>query len=89
MLAFVVATQFSFDKPLNLMLLGFVGFICVCIANLAAYSFIALVGYKFNHTMLQALPFIALGLGVDDLFLLLHAFRATMKDWKGFVYLSN
>ena len=83
MLAFVIATQFSCTRRANLMLLGLLGFLCVCVANLAAYGLIALAGYKFNHAMLHALPFIALGLGVDDLFLLLHAFRTTMLEYEG------
>ena len=51
--------------------------------NAAAYGLIALCGYKFNATMTQALPFLALGLGVDDLFLLLHAYKGVMKHLRG------
>ena len=32
---------------------------------------------------LQALPFLALGLGVDDLFMMLHAFKGTMRSHRG------
>lgn len=62
---------------------GGVGFVLILLGNAAAYGIIAIAGVQFNHTMLQALPFLALGLGVDDLFLLLHAFRQVMSDHKG------
>jgi len=84
MFAFVLLSQISFRKKhLNLIFVGGVGFIFILVGNAAAYGIIAIAGVKFNHTMLQALPFLALGLGVDDLFLLLHAFRQVMSDHKG------
>jgi len=83
MLAFVILSQLSWSRYTNMALLGAVGFAAILVANAAAYGFIALVGYKFNHTMMQALPFLALGLGVDDLFLLLHAFKGTMRTHRG------
>jgi len=79
----LVVTQYSSSRTTNFMLLGLLGGILVCLSNLAAYGLIALIDLKFNHTMLQALPFLALGLGVDDLFLVLHAFRTIMKQWSG------
>jgi len=84
MLVFVVISQsLTTVAWKNLGLIGLIGFFLILLANLAAYGTIAIAGYAFNHTMLQALPFIALGLGVDDLFLLLHAFKHTMKEWRG------
>lgn len=84
MFAFVLLSQLSFTKKhLNLIFVGGMGFILILVGNAAAYGIIAIAGIKFNHTMLQALPFLALGLGVDDLFLLLHAFRQVMSDQKG------
>jgi len=84
MLTFVVLSQsITREKWKSMGLLGFLGFCFVLIGNAAAYGLIALAGYKYNYTMLQALPFIALGLGVDDLFLLLHAFKDVMREWRG------
>ena len=83
MLVFVVASQYSRDPHHNLWLLGLAGFVFVLCANAAAYGLMALSGYTFNPTMTQALPFLALGLGVDDLFLLLHAYKGVMKHFRG------
>jgi len=87
MLAFVLLTQIPWggcESHLNFTLLGFCGFFLILVANAAAYGLVAWVlAFKFNMTMLQALPFLALGLGVDDLFLMLHAFRDAMMHYKG------
>jgi len=83
MLAFVVLSQLSWRRYTNFALLGVLGFVAILFANAASYGLIALCGYKYNHTMLQALPFLALGLGVDDLFLLLHAFKSSMRNHRG------
>lgn len=83
MCAFVIVSQLSFTRYKNMALLGFIGFLFVLLGNAAAYGLIALAGYKYNATMLQALPFLALGLGVDDLFLLLHAYKGVMSHFRG------
>ena len=83
MLIFVTASQWSSERHLNLALVGFVGFWFVVLANVTAGGLVCLAGIKFNPAMLQALPFLALGLGVDDLFLLLHAFKTVMSEHKG------
>ena len=74
MFAYVIYSQFSLDKARNLAVVGVLGTLCVVLANLSAYGLVAIMGIVFNHTMLQALPFLALGLGVDDMFLLLHTY---------------
>lgn len=80
MLVVVVVTQFSTTAETNLCVISFFGFVMVILANAAAFGFIALLGLSYNAEMLQALPFLALGLGVDDLFLLLHHFRIVLTD---------
>eukprot|EP00965_Chrysotila_dentata_P184831 6102093-Pleurochrysis_carterae.AAC.1 len=80
MLVFLMVTQLRGKRHENLSLIAAIGFFCVILENGAAYGLIALFGIAYNHTMLQALPFLALGLGVDDLFLLLHHLRSAMAQ---------
>eukprot|EP00756_Hemistasia_phaeocysticola_P039539 Hpha_TRINITY_DN16820_c6_g4::TRINITY_DN16820_c6_g4_i4::g.151504::m.151504/K06225/PTCH1; patched 1 len=47
----------------------------VALSTLAAYGFVAVMGFKYSHLMLQVLPYLSIGLGVDDMFLFLHYFR--------------
>eukprot|EP01065_Artemidia_motanka_P039384 TRINITY_DN4826_c0_g1_i1.p1 TRINITY_DN4826_c0_g1~~TRINITY_DN4826_c0_g1_i1.p1 ORF type:complete len:1328 (+),score=349.62 TRINITY_DN4826_c0_g1_i1:71-4054(+) len=47
----------------------------VVLSTCAAYGFIAAAGIKYSHLMLQVLPYLSIGLGVDDMFLFLHYFR--------------
>ena len=76
MIIFAVSTQYSKSNPTdNHSFVAFIGIILVLITMTGSYGFLSLCGVKFDHTMLQALPFIVLGLGVDDMFLLLHYFR--------------
>ena len=74
-LVVAVFAGFSFEHEKSLARASFIGVFFVLISNLGAYGFIALIDIKLNHAMLQALPFLALGLGVDDMFLLLHYYR--------------
>ena len=71
-----VLSQVSCKRSQSLARAAIIGTTMVIISNLCGYGFIGLLGIKLNHAMLQALPFIALGLGVDDMFLLLHYYRA-------------
>jgi len=47
----------------------------VALSTLAAYGLVAVMGLKYSHLMLQVLPYLSIGLGVDDMFLFLHYFR--------------
>ena len=51
-----------------------VGMVFVIIASFGACGFAAFMDISFNATSLQVLPFLALGLGVDDMFILIHTF---------------
>lgn len=56
-----------------------VGLAGICIVGLAVASSFGLAGLldiPFNPTSTQVLPFLALGLGVDDMFVLAHHFKA-------------
>lgn len=56
-------------------LVTLVGVILVTIAFFAAVGFAILVGIKINVTVAWTLPFIMLGLGVDDLYIVLMAVK--------------
>lgn len=50
------------------------GVILVCTTVAAGLGFCALVGIPFNATTMQIVPFLAVGLGVHDIFLLTHTY---------------
>jgi len=51
----------------------------VALSTLAAYGLVAVMGLKYSHLMLQVLPYLSIGLGVDDMFLFLHYFRSVQN----------
>ena len=53
---------------------GIAGVLLVCMTVAAALGFCALLGIPFNATTTQIVPFLALGLGVHDMFLLTHTY---------------
>ena len=75
MFAFVVASSARPRRADSHALLGLYGLLLVAGANVAALGLFSYVGLDFNATILQVLPFLALGLGVDDMFLLIQVLR--------------
>eukprot|EP01062_Namystynia_karyoxenos_P078307 TRINITY_DN8045_c4_g1_i1.p1 TRINITY_DN8045_c4_g1~~TRINITY_DN8045_c4_g1_i1.p1 ORF type:complete len:1649 (+),score=541.03 TRINITY_DN8045_c4_g1_i1:95-4948(+) len=57
-------------------------FFIMAMSTGAAFGVIAVAGLKYNHLMLQVLPYLSIGLGVDDMFLLLHYFRSVPDKWR-------
>lgn len=53
---------------------GIAGVILICATVAAGLGFCALLGIPFNATTTQIVPFLALGLGVHDMFLLTHTY---------------
>ncbi|XP_049784398.1 protein patched [Schistocerca cancellata] len=53
---------------------GVAGVVLVSITVAAGLGFCALLGIAFNASTTQIVPFLALGLGVDDMFLLTHTY---------------
>ncbi|XP_071538022.1 protein patched [Panulirus ornatus] len=60
--------------------LGLAGVLLVAVTVAAGLGFCALLGLPFNASTTQVLPFLALGLGVDDMFLLAHTFTETADN---------
>ncbi|XP_078574684.1 protein patched homolog 1-like isoform X1 [Branchiostoma floridae x Branchiostoma japonicum] len=59
---------------------GLAGVILVSMSVAAALGFCTLIGLSFNASTTQVLPFVALGLGVDDMFLVAHTFSCTTSS---------
>ena len=80
MLGFVVLVLSTWScKPqarfkCELASVGVAGLLLVMLASLGACGLAAMLAISFNATSLQVIPFLALGLGVDDMFILLHSF---------------
>ena len=55
--------------------MGILGVLLVSLSVAAGLGLCSLAGIDFNVASTQVLPFLALGLGVDDMFLLSHAYR--------------
>ena len=52
---------------------GFIGVLVVTLASMAGLGFATALGISFNAATTQIVPFLTLGLGVDDMFLLVSA----------------
>ncbi|PAV61734.1 hypothetical protein WR25_11154 isoform D [Diploscapter pachys] len=52
--------------------LAIVGVIIVTFCSISGLGFSTLLGINFNAATTQVVPFLSLGLGIDDMFLLLH-----------------
>lgn len=53
---------------------GIAGVILVSVTIAAGLGFCAVLGIAFNASTTQIVPFLALGLGVDDMFLITHMY---------------
>ncbi|CAH3129517.1 unnamed protein product [Pocillopora meandrina] len=62
--------------------LGFAGVLLVTVAVASGLGFCSFVNIKFNAASTQILPYLALGLGVDDMFLLAHTYASTRDKTK-------
>eukprot|EP01065_Artemidia_motanka_P015968 TRINITY_DN1968_c0_g1_i2.p1 TRINITY_DN1968_c0_g1~~TRINITY_DN1968_c0_g1_i2.p1 ORF type:complete len:1552 (+),score=455.44 TRINITY_DN1968_c0_g1_i2:101-4756(+) len=77
LMSVVIAWEWSCKSPINnlAVVAGIYYLFIMTTASAAAFGIIALMDLKYSHMMLQVLPYLAIGLGVDDMFLLLHYFR--------------
>ncbi|XP_032971627.1 protein patched homolog 2 isoform X6 [Rhinolophus ferrumequinum] len=74
MLAYACVTMLRWDCAQSQGAVGLAGVLLVALAVASGLGLCALFGIAFNAATTQVLPFLALGIGVDDIFLLAHAF---------------
>ncbi|XP_060235737.1 protein patched homolog 2 isoform X2 [Meriones unguiculatus] len=80
MLAYACLTLLRWDCSQSQGAVGLAGVLLVALAVASGLGLCALLGITFNAATTQVLPFLALGIGVDDIFLLAHAFTKVPPD---------
>ncbi|XP_060132929.1 protein patched homolog 2 isoform X1 [Zootoca vivipara] len=79
MLAYACVTMLRWDCSKSQGAVGLAGVLLVALSVAAGLGLCSLLGISFNAATTQVLPFLALGIGVDDMFLLAHAFTETSQ----------
>ncbi|XP_029409823.1 protein patched homolog 2 isoform X3 [Nannospalax galili] len=79
-LAYACVTMLRWDCAQSQGAVGLAGVLLVALAVASGLGLCALLGITFNAATTQVLPFLALGIGVDDIFLLAHAFIKAPPD---------
>uniref|UniRef100_A0A673BDU9 Patched 2 n=1 Tax=Sphaeramia orbicularis TaxID=375764 RepID=A0A673BDU9_9TELE len=74
MLAYACVTMLRWDCAKSQGAVGLAGVLLVALSVAAGLGLCSLLGLSFNAATTQVLPFLALGIGVDDMFLLAHSF---------------
>ncbi|KAM4576725.1 protein patched homolog 1 isoform 1-T1 [Odontesthes bonariensis] len=80
MLAYACLTMLRWDCAKSQGAVGLAGVLLVTLSVAAGLGLCSLLGISFNAASTQVLPFLALGVGVDDVFLLAHAFSETGQN---------
>uniref|UniRef100_H2UJJ8 Patched 1 n=1 Tax=Takifugu rubripes TaxID=31033 RepID=H2UJJ8_TAKRU len=80
MLAYACLTMLRWDCAKSQGAVGLAGVLLVTLSVAAGLGLCSLLGITFNAATTQVLPFLALGVGVDDVFLLAHAFSETGQN---------
>lgn len=80
MLAYACLTMLRWDCAKSQGAVGLAGVLLVALSVAAGLGLCSLIGISFNAATTQVLPFLALGVGVDDVFLLAHAFSETGQN---------
>lgn len=79
MLIYAGFSLFNWSKSMfekSLSVVGMVGVLLIGLAAVAGLGVCALLGLPFNATTTQIVPFLALGLGIDNIFLLAHTYSS-------------
>ncbi len=76
MVIFSVSASMMCDSVRSKPLLGFFGLVSAALANIAAFGFCCYVCIEFISLNMAA-PFLLLGIGIDDMFVLLSSWRRT------------
>ncbi|KFO55642.1 Protein patched 1, partial [Corvus brachyrhynchos] len=79
-LAYACLTMLRWDCAKSQGAVGLAGIFLVALSVGAGLGLCSLIGISFNAATTQVLPFLALGVGVDDIFLLVHAFSETGQN---------
>ncbi|CAB3404256.1 unnamed protein product [Caenorhabditis bovis] len=83
MLVYAIITQARFDWCLpsseSAMGLALGGVLVVTFASVAGLGLATWFGIEFNAATTQIVPFLTLGIGVDNMFMLLHNYRDVVK----------
>uniref|UniRef100_A0A8C6U4T5 Patched 2 n=1 Tax=Neogobius melanostomus TaxID=47308 RepID=A0A8C6U4T5_9GOBI len=77
MLAYACVTMLRWDCAKSQGAVGLAGVLLVALSVAAGLGLCSLLGLSFNAATTQVLPFLALGIGADDMFLLAHSFTET------------
>ncbi|XP_056600357.1 protein patched homolog 1 [Triplophysa dalaica] len=80
MLAYACVTMLRWDCAKSQGAVGLAGVLLVALSVAAGLGLCSLLGLSFNAATTQVLPFLALGIGVDDMFLLAHSFTQTRSN---------
>ncbi|KAJ0067609.1 hypothetical protein NL108_008928, partial [Boleophthalmus pectinirostris] len=80
MLVYACLTMLRWDCAKSQGAVGLAGVLLVTLSVAAGLGLCSLLGISFNAATTQVLPFLALGVGVDDVFLLAHAFSETGQN---------
>lgn len=80
MLAYACVTMLRWDCAKSQGAVGLAGVLLVALSVAAGLGLCSLLGLSFNAATTQVLPFLALGIGVDDMFLLAHSFTETGRN---------
>uniref|UniRef100_A0A8B9F489 Patched 2 n=1 Tax=Amazona collaria TaxID=241587 RepID=A0A8B9F489_9PSIT len=79
MLAYACVTMLRWDCSKSQGAVGLAGVLLVALSVASGLGLCSLLGISFNAATTQVLPFLALGIGVDDMFLLAHSFTETSQ----------